>query len=102
LINTAWTAEAKLDNPPKTIPIVALFLDATAAEALDEAWFGSNMTPEKKPEVTTSAAVSERAEGYDCGYEHDTGVWQGRGRMGMRGWTHAEYEDGDENSAGKD
>jgi hypothetical protein len=53
---------------------VALFLDATAAEALDEAWFGSNMTPEKKPEVTTSAAVSERAEGYDCGYEHDTGV----------------------------
>jgi hypothetical protein len=63
-----------LINPPKTIPIVALFLDATAAEALDEAWFGSNMTPEKKPEVTTSAAVSERAEGYDCGYEHDTGV----------------------------
>lgn len=77
-------------------------MDATAAEALDEAWFGSNMTPEKKPAVTTSAAVSESAEGYCWGYEHNTGVTRGRGRLGMRRRTYAEHKDGDDYGAGKD
>ena len=49
---------------PKTMPRVAELEVATAAEAFDDAWLGSNRTPAKKPEVTTRAAVREKVDGH--------------------------------------
>jgi hypothetical protein len=46
------------------MPIMEPCAEATAADAREEAWFGSKRTPEKKPEVTMNAAVRERVDGY--------------------------------------
>ncbi len=60
------------------IPSVAELDVATAAEARDEAWFGSNTTPAKKPEVTMSVAVRDKVEGHCCGQVVSV---YGRGKM---------------------
>ena len=53
-----------LDAAPKAIPRKDEYEVATAAEAAEEAWFGSNKTPAKNPEVTINAAVRERLDGH--------------------------------------
>ncbi len=63
-MRTAWHADETLDIAPNTIPNVAELDVATAAEAREEAWLGSKRTPEKKPNVTMSAATRDRGEGH--------------------------------------
>jgi hypothetical protein len=62
LIKTAWKALITLDASPNMMP--SWLLDELVAALV--AWFGSKMTPEKKPMVTTEAAARERRVGYCC------------------------------------
>lgn len=60
MIRTAWHAEEMDEMTPNVGPRADEVVWMVLAE---EEWFGSNRRPEKKPDVTISAAVRERRDG---------------------------------------